>query len=129
MSSTATPPVPGVGVWAAPGTASIPPRPMSRGSPSTAELAAFKRAVRPTWWRSLWPLYTTVAFGAAVVLVASASPPTVTVRRMLAPAAVAAPAPVPTPAREEYQLPAHWQSALAPPIPRLGCDPTSPSGC
>jgi hypothetical protein len=124
MSSTAAP-LRGVGVWAAPGTASTPPPAISRGSPSDTELAAFKHAVRPSWWRALWPLYTTAAFGAAVVLVASAAPPTITVRRMLTPAAaVQQPAPASALAPDEYKLPNHWQAA--PPRP---CDPLSGIGC
>lgn len=127
MSSTAAP-LRRVGVWAAPGTASTPPLAIDRGSPSGAELDAFRRAVRPSWWRSLWPLFTTAALGAAVVLVASEAPAPVTVRRMLTPAAPARSiSPEPAASRDEYQLPEHWRAALTP--PGLVCDPLSASGC
>jgi len=132
MSSTTAPVVGRVGVWAAPGTASTPPQAISRGSPSNAELEAFQRVVRPVWWRSLWPFYTTAAFAAAVILVASEAPAPVTVRRMLTPAgpaisSVERSAAAQAPARDEYQLPAHWRAAAAPP-PRP-CDPLSGIGC
>ena len=126
MSSSAAP-LRGVG-WAAPGTASTPPPSPVRGSPSGAELDAFKRQVRPSWWRSLWPLYGTAIFGAAVVLVASAAPAPVTVRRMLAPAAHVQPNVGPaTQAGDEYQLPEHWRAAAAPSPP--ACNPMSGIGC
>lgn len=127
MSSTAAP-LREVGVWAAPGTATKPPGAALRGPPSDAELSAFGRAVRPSWWRSLWPFYATAVFGAAVVLVASEAPAPVTVRRMLTPGApVHASVEPATPARDEYQLPRHWQAALGPPPP--ACNPMSGIGC
>jgi hypothetical protein len=128
MSSTAAPALRGVGVWAAPGTSTTPPRPITRGAPSPAELRAFERAVRPSWWRALWPFYTTVVLGAAVVLVASEASAPVTVRRMFTPnTSVQRHALMPAPARDEYQLPAHWRAAIAPsPAP---CEPMSGVGC
>jgi hypothetical protein len=76
----------------------------------------------------LWPLYATAIFGAAVVLVASAAPAPVTVRRMLAPAAPVHASAEPAALGEpEYRLPEHWQAALGPP-PRP-CNPLSGIGC
>lgn len=125
MSSSAAPLR---GIWAARGTASTPPPSTSRGSPSAAELDAFKRAVRPSWWRSSWPLYATAAFAAAVVLVASAAPAPVTVRRMLAPTATGHVSVEPAAqVGDEYQLPEHWKAAAAPPPP--ACNPMTGIGC
>ena len=129
MSSTTAPVAGRVGAWAAPGTTRTPPLAPSRGSPSSTELQAFQRAVRPGWWSSLWPFYTTAALGLAVLLVASEASAPVTVRRMLTPAGparVERAALTPAPAREEYRLPEHWRAALTPPGP---CDPMSPGAC
>jgi hypothetical protein len=128
MSSTAASPLRGVGVWAAPGTSTTPPRPVSRGSPSPAELRAFEHTVRPSWWRALWPFYLTALLGAAVVLIASEAAAPVAVRRMFTPdTTVQRQALLTAPARDEYQLPAHWRAASAP--PPAPCDPMSGVGC
>jgi hypothetical protein len=106
----------------------------------TAEELAFARRVRPGWWRSCSPAILAFLFGAALVLVAGAAPPSVTVQRMLSAdgdRGLAAEQSVVPGTGADYVLPRHLQwpewpslSSTAEGNGPLACDPAGPDmGC
>lgn len=93
---------------------------------------AFARRVRPPWWQSILPLVVGTLFTGALVATAVATPPSITVRNMLAAdherTSAAAEGDAST-IVTDYSLPAHWQPALpsasAPDDGPFACDPAS----
>jgi hypothetical protein len=82
---------------------------------------AFARRVRAPW-QSILPLVVGTLFTAALVATAVATPPSITVRNMLAAEGDA------SAIVTDYSLPAHWQPALPSPSAPDGpfaCDPAS----
>jgi hypothetical protein len=92
---------------------------------------AFARRVRPPWWRSSAPLVVGTLFGLTLVVTAVATPPSITVRNMLAADHERASAAAEVDASAigtDYSLPGHWQPALSSPSAPDGpfaCDPAS----
>jgi hypothetical protein len=90
---------------------------------------AFARRVRPPWWQSSAPLVVGTLFGLALVVTAVATPPSITVRNMLAgdheraSAAEVDASAIGT----DYSLPVHWQPVSSPSAPDgpFACDPAS----
>jgi len=101
------------------------------GAGHTSEEEAFARRVRLPWWQSSVPLVVGTLFGLALVVTAVATPPSITVRNMLAAdqERTSAAAEVDASAiGTDYSLPAHWQPALSSPSGPdgpLACDPAS----
>ena len=102
------------------------------------EELAFARRVRPAWWRSGSPAIVAFLFGAALLLIAGAAPPSATVQRMLSAdgdgGLAAEPSVMPG---ADYMLPRHLQSPEWPSLSTtaeesgpLACDPAGPNmGC